>query len=211
MPSITASRSLSQFRSELLRVASSRLILCRMAGQSGPLVSVCSVIVSKRNGTRRSAQVPSHRSVYKTDSSSPTDCQKKKWLERTVSRVLFPVAVTCYRAMIIPLGPPLPTASSSLTRESRTGRPQTLPYLALLRMGFTELPASPPALVSSYLTLSPLPVCAEAQRGGLLSVALSLGLPPVPVKDHPALWSPDFPPVQMHGPAIIWLSPTTSY
>ena len=31
--------------------------------------------------------------------------------------------------------------------------------------------------------------------GGLLSVALSLGSPPVPVKDHPALWSPDFPPV----------------
>ena len=35
---------------------------------------------------------------------------------------------------------------------------------------------------------------AEAITGGLLSVALSLGSPPVPVKDHPALWSPDFPP-----------------
>jgi hypothetical protein len=42
------------------------------------------------------------------------------------------------------------------TRESRAGRPQTLPYLALLRMGFTKLPASPQELVSSYLTLSPL-------------------------------------------------------
>jgi len=51
---------------------------------------------------------------------------------------------------------------------------------------------------------------AEAQTGGLLSVALSLGSPPVPVKDHPALWSPDFPPAQVHGPAIAWLSPTTS-
>ena len=80
------------------------------------------------------------------------------------------------------------------TRESRTDRPQTLPYLALLRMGFTELLTSPPALVSSYLTLSPLPAFAEAITGGLLSVALSLGSPPVPVKDHPALWSPDFPP-----------------
>ncbi len=29
---------------------------------------------------------------------------------------------------------------------------------------------------------------------GLLSVALSLGLPPVPVRNHPVLWSPDFPP-----------------
>ncbi len=53
-------------------------------------------------------------------------------------------------------------ASSSLTRELRTDRPQTPPYLALLRMGFTEQPTSPPALVSSYLTLSPLPTCAEA-------------------------------------------------
>jgi len=34
----------------------------------------------------------------------------------------------------------------------------------------------------------------QAPAGGLLSVALSLGSPPVPVKDHPALWSPDFPP-----------------
>ena len=31
--------------------------------------------------------------------------------------------------------------------------------------------------------------------GGLLSVALSLGSPPVPVRDHPVLRSPDFPPV----------------
>ena len=30
-------------------------------------------------------------------------------------------------------------------------------YLALHRMGFTKLPMSPPALVSSYLTFSPLP------------------------------------------------------
>ena len=114
----------------------------------------------------------------------------KRWLKKAVSRVLFPAAVTRCRAMIIPLGPPLPTASSSRTREPRTGRPRTLPYLALLRMGFTELPTSPPELVSSYLTLSPLP----AQAGGLLSVALSLGSPPVPVRDHPALRSPDFPP-----------------
>jgi len=63
-------------------------------------------------------------------------------------------------------------------------------------MGFTELPASPSALVSSYLTLSPLPAVAKAPAGGLLSVALSLGSPPVPVRDHPALRSPDFPPAR---------------
>jgi len=31
-------------------------------------------------------------------------------------------------------------------------------------------------------------------QGGLISAALSLGLPPVAVSDHPALRSPDFPP-----------------
>jgi len=50
----------------------------------------------------------------------------------------------------------LPDGSSSLTRKHWTGRP--LPYLALHReMGFTKHPASPPGLVSSYLTVSPLP------------------------------------------------------
>jgi len=77
------------------------------------------------------------------------------------------------------------------TRKLRASRSQTLPYLALLQMGFTEPLMSPPELVSSYLTLSPLP----AEAGGLLSVALSLGSPPVPVRNHPALRSPDFPPV----------------
>jgi hypothetical protein len=57
-------------------------------------------------------------------------------------------------------------------------------------MGFAEPAMSPPQLVSSYLTVSPLPA---PWRGGLLSVALSLGSPPVRVTDHPALWSPDFP------------------
>jgi hypothetical protein len=31
-------------------------------------------------------------------------------------------------------------------------------------------------------------------KGGMFSAALSLGLPPVAVSDHSALWSPDFPP-----------------
>jgi len=62
-------------------------------------------------------------------------------------------------------------------------------------MGFTELLTSPSELVSSYLTLSPLSTFAlRTTVDGLLSVALSLGLPPVPVRNHPVLWSPDFPP-----------------
>jgi len=103
--------------------------------------------------------------------------------------------------MTIHLGPPLPTASSSQP-GSTDGPSLTLPYLALLLVGFTWHPASPPDPVSSYLTLSPLPAFAEAQAGGLLSVALSLGSPPLDVIQHHALWSPDFPPPRRG--AAIW-------
>lgn len=43
---------------------------------------------------------------------------------------------------------------------ARAGRPRTLPYLVLHRVGFTELPRSPEELVRSYRTVSPLP-CTE--------------------------------------------------
>jgi hypothetical protein len=39
--------------------------------------------------------------------------------------------------------------------------------------------------------------------GGLFSVALSLGSPPLDVIQHPALWSPDFPPLAVWPGAII--------
>jgi len=41
--------------------------------------------------------------------------------------------------------------------EARTGRPHTLPYLVLHRVGFAELLRSPGELVRSYRTVSPLP------------------------------------------------------
>jgi len=77
------------------------------------------------------------------------------------------------------------------TRELQAGHLQTLPYLVLLRVGFSKPAGSPPPLVSSYLTFSPLP---WTNHGGLVSVALSLGLPPLGITQHPALWSSDFPP-----------------
>jgi len=65
--------------------------------------------------------------------------------------------------MIIHLGHLLPDASCSLPGSVKAGNspnsPEAfvLPYLALLRMGFTKLSRSPGILVSSYLTFSPLP------------------------------------------------------
>ena len=48
--------------------------------------------------------------------------------------------------------------------------------------------------VRSYRTFSPLPARPKADLGGVFSVALSLGLPPVGVTHRRVLWSPDFPP-----------------
>lgn len=55
------------------------------------------------------------------------------------------------------------------------------------------LPSQPVTrlLVSSYLTISPLPGTRVARR--YVSAALSLKSPPLAVNQHPALWSSDFP------------------
>ena len=82
---------------------------------------------------------------------------------------------------------------------SGAGRAARLPRLALLRVGFTEPAGSPPPLVRSYRTLSPLPVRAEPAIGGFLSVALSCGSPRLAASQHPALRSPDLP---RCGPAL---------
>src|SRR5215510_13811321 len=104
------------------------------------------------------------------------------------------------RSRIIPLGAPLPTRSSALTRTPaaaclaarrprRTGRPCLRPYLSLLRKGFTSPPVARLSRVGSYPTISPLPPrrCAP-EVGRVFSVALSLGSPPVVVGHLPALW-----------------------
>ena len=80
-------------------------------------------------------------------------CRRSK---RIVSRILFSAPVAMYGATTIHLGEPLPARSSDLP-GSTDGQPLTLPYLVLHRMGFTQLPRSPGALVRSYRTLSPLP------------------------------------------------------
>ena len=82
------------------------------------------------------------------------------WVSRPVGRVL------CARlrgAAVIHLGLPLPTASCGLPASigraalDRSRREPLAPLLTLLRVGFTEPPQSPAALVVSYTTVSPLP------------------------------------------------------
>lgn len=65
------------------------------------------------------------------------------WRANKPSSVLSLVTKT--RARIIHLGPLLPTTSSAVTRELWAGRPQTLPYSDLHRVGFTMRPLSPEA------------------------------------------------------------------
>ena len=84
----------------------------------------------------------------------------KKGVSRPVGRVL------CARlrgAAVIHLGLPLPAASCGLPAGigraalNRSRREPLAPLLTLLRVGFTEPPQSPAALVVSYTTVSPLP------------------------------------------------------
>ena len=82
------------------------------------------------------------------------------------------------------------------------------PYLVLLRVGFTEsrrhhrnwcaltAPFHPYQIRYAAVTRS------AHGPGGLFSVALSLGLPPLDVIQHSALRSPDFPPPAWQRGAI---------
>ena len=132
--------------------------------------------------------------------------------KETVSRVLFRPKLRT--AMIIHLGQALPTASSDRTRrlsgeqpvshlapprysgKRTTGAP---PYLVLLRVGFTESRCHHRDWCALTAPFHPYQAKCTAVTysvygpGGLFSVALSLGSPPLDVIQHPALRSPDFP------------------
>ena len=93
------------------------------------------------------------------------------------------------------LGRRLPVTSCGLPRDG-AGLPE-FPCLALLHVGFTELPASPPALVGSYPTVPPLPLSGRERLPLRAAVFFLWHLPGVsstgryPARDP---WSPDFPP-----------------
>ena len=84
--------------------------------------------------------------------------------------------------------------------------------MVLLRVGFAESRCrhrdwcaltAPFHPYQARCTLASHSVCGP---GGLFSVALSLGSPPLEVIQHPALWSPDFPPPTWRWGAITWPS-----
>ena len=79
------------------------------------------------------------------------------------------------------------------TREFPKADGRSPPCMALLRMGFAEPQRSLPALVRSYRTVSPSPVPSHPSHRRSLSVALSVRSPRPGSRQHPALWSPDFP------------------
>ena len=101
---------------------------------------------------------------------------------------------------IISLGRRLPDASCSLPGSERASHPRAVesPRRPLSLSGLApdgacrSRPVTRP-LVSSYLAISPLPHSHESISGRFVSVALSLGSPPLAVSQHPALWSSDFP------------------
>ena len=103
---------------------------------------------------------------------------------RLVSRVLYPV-----RAVIICLGLTLPAASSDLP-ESLAKRAASPLLFGLSPGGVYQAAAvagGTGELLPRLFTLT------SETGGGVFSVALSLGSPPLGVTQHPALWSPDFP------------------
>src|SRR3989442_3367199 len=110
---------------------------------------------------------------------------------RPVSRILWaglaprPAAIS----LRVSADPPGLSPSCGLPGTS-SGQLSNGPCLALLQVGFAEPDRSPDPLVSSYLTVSPLP--AASRRRSVLCGTVR-GSPRLGVTQHLALRSPDFP------------------
>src|SRR6516162_11203533 len=126
-------------------------------------------------------------------------------VSRPVGRVL------CARsrgAAVIHLGLPLPAASCGLPASigraalDRSRREPLVPLLTLLRVGFTEPPQSPAALVVSYTAVSPLPRVQDAGRSVFCGTVPRVTpgrryRPPCPVEPGPS--SPGLRPARPPG------------
>jgi hypothetical protein len=122
--------------------------------------------------------------------------EKENGQSRPVSRVLSRQVVAFPAVADIPLGPALPPASSE--RPGSAAGNRIAPLCALAPGGACRAARVATGAVRSYRTVSPLPAFA----GGLFSVALSRESPRLAVSQHPALWSPDFPPARFEGAGV---------
>lgn len=120
--------------------------------------------------------------------------QRPLKIESAISRVLS--------RTIIYLGCQLPDTSSDLPGKSASNL--ILPLFGLAAGGVYQAGQSPDLWCALTAPFHPY----LAQRGGLFSVALSLGSPPLDVIQHPALCSSDFPQTTPFGllPAIVVLT-----
>ncbi len=108
-----------------------------------------------------------------------------------------------------------PRASSDLPggdagHAPRSSRAPHAPLFGLAPGGVYPATGVTTGAVRSYRTISPLPRPSIRERGGIFSVALSVGSRPPGVTWHPALRSPDFPPHCFRGTATVWSTPGTS-
>jgi len=81
-------------------------------------------------------------------------------------------------------------------RAARCGSKPPVPLFGLAPGGVYPATDVATGAVCSYHTISPLPIHPKADLGGMFSVALSVGSRPPGVTWHPALRSPDFPPLR---------------
>ena len=99
--------------------------------------------------------------------------------------------------MAIQLGRLLPDASCNLPENIKTGRLLKKQLFSRVLL-FGLAPSGVYQAISVTRNTGELlphlfTLTVRHAKGGIFSAALSLGLPPVAVSDHSALWSPDFP------------------
>src|SRR6266540_6161139 len=145
------------------------------------------------NSARRSITSPS---LPIWEEGRPAD-PGTRWRSRPVSRILYPGR----RRTGGPGGGHLSWSRVAATlvqptREHRAGHP--LPARPCSGWGLPSRPVTRP-LVSSYLTVSPLPLFEtvgtehDLDRWAVCLCGTFRGSPRLGVAQHPALWSPDFP------------------
>jgi len=78
--------------------------------------------------------------------------------------------------------------------RKRRGPRHCFPIWSCSRWGLPCRSVLPPARCALTAPFHPYLLHVETIRGGIFSVALSVGSRPPGITWHPALWSPDFPP-----------------